>query len=75
MRFQNFDNNDEILSTFDLNAILKENIIFRGTYAADMVPLTSLQSEQAFIINTQKNNKPGEDWTALIVNKSSCIFF
>ena len=65
----------EILSTIDLNLALSKYNIFKGTYAADKVTLNNLKGTQAFIVNTQTNNKPGEHWTALIVNKSRRIFF
>ena len=65
----------EILSTDDLNYALRKYNIFRGTFSANTVPLINLNETQAFIVNTQNNNQPGEHWTVLIVNKSRCIFF
>ena len=65
----------EILSSIDLNYALQKYNIFKGTYAANTVPLNNLKETQAFIVNTQTNDKQGEHWTVLIVNKSKCIFF
>ena len=65
----------EILSSIDLNYALRKYNIFKGTYAANTVPLNNLKETQVFIVNTQTVDKPGEHWTVLIVNKSKCIFF
>ena len=63
------------LSTTDINNILGGVKIFRGAYASDMVPLISKIKTQAFIINTDKANSPGDHWVGLVVSGGKCQYF
>ena len=65
----------EILSTLDINSALKRFTVFKGSFPADRVPILKVKKTQAFIINTAKNEKEGEHWTALIVEGNKCSFF
>ena len=68
-------NEYEVLSNFEINKILSKYKSFKGAFPADLIPLTGRNSEQAFIINTDENDMPGNHWTALVIQKRKCIFF
>ena len=65
----------EVLSTLDINKALKRFSVFKGSFLADRVPILKVKKTQAFIINTAKNEKEGEHWTALLVEGNKCSFF
>ena len=68
-------NKYEVLSNFEINKILSKYKIFKGAFPADLIPLVGRGSEQAFIINTDENDMPGNHWTALVIRKRKCFFF
>lgn len=65
----------EVLSNIEINKILSKCKIFKGAFAADLVPLKGVANDQAFIINTDENHQPGSHWTALVIKKRRCFFF
>ena len=49
------------LSESDINNMLREVKIFRGTYPSNLLPLRSKGKPQAFVINTDRNHLPGKN--------------
>ena len=66
---------NEILSSVQINTTLAKYCVFKGAYPADRVPLMERSKNQAFIINTDTNDKPGSHWTALFIKSGECTFF
>jgi hypothetical protein len=67
------------LSTRDIASILKSNEkckrIFHGVYAADTLPKT-FSKPAAFIVNTDKQDSPGQHWVAMYIdNIGNCEYF
>lgn len=68
-------NEYEVLSNIEINKILSKYKIFKGAFPADLIPLIGGGDDQAFIINTDENDMPGNHWTALVILKRKCFFF
>ena len=66
---------NEILSSVQINTTLAKYCVFKGAYPADRVPLMERSKNQAFIINTDTNDRPGSHWTALFIKSGECTFF
>lgn len=67
------------LSSNDISNKLKRNEkckgLFHGVYAADTLPKT-FSKPAAFIVNTDKQNAPGQHWVAIYVDaKGNCEYF
>ena len=70
-----FLQSDEILSTSEIDLALNSFPIYKGTYSSDKIPINNRKSPQAFIVNTARNNSPGEHWIGLICDESCCYYF
>ena len=64
-----------VLSTSEIDLVLNTFAIYKGTYSSDKIPINNRKFPQAFIVNTARNNSPGENWVGLIVDESCCYFF
>ena len=64
-----------VLSTSEIDLVLNTFAIYKGTYSSDKIPINNRKFPQAFIVNTARNNSPGEHWVGLIVDESCCYFF
>ena len=70
--------NQETLSNHEIDRILHSLPFFKGTFSSDTIPTIPIQinSPQAFIINTARQNRPGEHWVGFIINEQrKCFFF
>ena len=63
------------LSESDINNMLREVKIFRGTYPSNLLPLRSKGKTQAFVINTDRDHLPGSHWVGLILSGGKCRYF
>ena len=63
------------LSESDINNMLREVKIFRGTYPSNLLPLRSKGKTQAFVINTDRDHLPGSHWVGLILSGGKCHYF
>ena len=64
-----------ILSTSEIDLALNTFAIYKGTYSSDKIPVNKRKYPQAFIVNTARNNSPGEHWIGLIIDERYCYFF
>ena len=65
----------EVLTTLDIDSALKKYPIFKGAFPSNLVPISRAEGARGFIINTAKSDRPGEHWTAMIVDGEDCHFF
>ena len=70
-----FSSANEILSTSEIDLALNTFTIYKGTYSSDKIPINEGKLPQAFIVNTARNNSPGEHWVGLIIDERYCYFF
>ena len=63
------------LKTTDIDRILMQYSLFKGTYPCDSVPITTKFEDQAFIINTGNSQSSGQHWVGLIIKQEKCWYF
>ena len=64
-----------VLTSSEIDSILKRCDMYSGTFASDSFRLTSQMRKQACIINTDISSAPGSHWVAIINDQRSCHFF
>ena len=65
----------ESLSTNNINDILGQYVLFKGTYPCDLVPISLNIEPQAYIVNTENSLSSGRHWIGLIVKQRKCWYF
>ena len=58
-----------------LHSHLETKQCFRGVFALDQVPKTFFKFPSCFIVNTHKQNQPGEHWLAVYIDSNMKIDF
>ena len=65
----------EALTTNNIDDVLGQYAIFKGTYPCDLVPISSNIEPQAFVVNTENSHSSGQHWIALITKQTKCWYF
>ena len=65
----------EALSTNNIDNVLGQYALFKGTYPCDLVPISLNIKPQAFVVNTENSRSPGEHWVGLIIKQTNCWYF
>ena len=65
----------EALTTNNIDDVLGQYVLFKGTYPCDLVPISLNNEPQAFVVNTENSNSSGQHWIALITKQTKCWYF
>ena len=64
-----------ILTSREIDLILKQYRIYIGTFASDTFRLSNHSGRQAYVINTDPSTEPGKHWIAMIKDQNNCYYF
>lgn len=63
------------LSTNNIDDVLGQYALFKGTYPCDLVPILLNIEPQAFVVNTENSHSSGQHWIGLIIKQTNCWYF
>ena len=64
-----------MLMTFQIDHLLGKNDNYLGTFPLDRLPDLPKKFPKSIIINTDKSNRPGDHWIAIVLTEKHAYYF
>ena len=64
-----------MLMTFQIDNFLRKNDNYLGTFPLDRLPDLPKKFPKSIIINTDKSNRPGDHWIAIVLTEKHAYYF